>query len=108
MARRFRATIASASKDQLRHAQMIYQMADTAVNPRQRIREIIGRPLSFYLGMKAEQLENRIRELLDRSSSSSPISSSTVSPPSSRADRSSASVSRVHWLRSRSSSSVTR
>jgi peptide/nickel transport system ATP-binding protein len=52
------------SKDQLRHAQMIYQMADTAVNPRQRIREIIGRPLTFYLGMKGEQLENRIRELL--------------------------------------------
>jgi peptide/nickel transport system ATP-binding protein len=52
------------SKDQLRHAQMIYQMADTAVNPRQRIRDIIGRPLSFYLGMKGEQLENRIRELL--------------------------------------------
>ena len=52
------------SRDQLRHAQMIYQMADTAVNPRQRIREIIGRPLSFYLGMKGEQLENRIRELL--------------------------------------------
>jgi peptide/nickel transport system ATP-binding protein len=52
------------AKDQLRHAQMIYQMADTAVNPRHRIREIIGRPLSFYLGMKAEKLENRIRELL--------------------------------------------
>jgi peptide/nickel transport system ATP-binding protein len=52
------------SRDQLRHAQMIYQMADTAVNPRQRIRDIIGRPLSFYLDMKGEQLENRIRELL--------------------------------------------
>jgi peptide/nickel transport system ATP-binding protein len=52
------------TKDQLRHAQMIYQMADTAVNPRHRIREIIGRPLSFYLGLKGEQLENRTRELL--------------------------------------------
>ena len=52
------------SKNQLRHAQMIYQMADTAVNPRHRIREIIGRPLAFYLDMKGEQLENRIRELL--------------------------------------------
>ena len=51
-------------KGQLRHAQMIYQMADTAVNPRHRIREIIGRPLSFYLGLKGDQLENRIRELL--------------------------------------------
>jgi peptide/nickel transport system ATP-binding protein len=52
------------TKDQLRHAQMIYQMADTAVNPRHRIRQIIGRPLSFYLGMSGKQLEDRIRELL--------------------------------------------
>jgi peptide/nickel transport system ATP-binding protein len=53
------------AKEQLRHAQMIYQMADTAVNPRHRIREIIGRPLSFYLGMKGAKLEKRICELLD-------------------------------------------
>jgi peptide/nickel transport system ATP-binding protein len=53
------------SKDQLRRAQMIYQTADTAVNPRHCVRDIIGRPLSFYLGMKGQPLENRIRELLD-------------------------------------------
>ncbi len=52
------------SKDQLRHAQMIYQMADTAVNPRHRIRDIIGRPVSFYLGYRGRRLEERIRELL--------------------------------------------
>lgn len=52
------------NKDQLRHIQMIYQMADTALNPRQRIRNIIGRPLSFYLGLSGKQKENRIRELL--------------------------------------------
>jgi ABC-type oligopeptide transport system ATPase subunit len=32
------------TKDQLRQAQMIYQMADTALNPKVRIGEIIGRP----------------------------------------------------------------
>jgi peptide/nickel transport system ATP-binding protein len=53
------------TKDQLRQVQMIYQMADTALNPRQRIRDIIGRPLSFYLGMKGAKKEARIRELLD-------------------------------------------
>lgn len=53
------------SKDQLRQAQMIYQMADTAINPKQRIRDIIGRPLSFYLDMKGRAKEERIRELLD-------------------------------------------
>ncbi|WP_425406274.1 ABC transporter ATP-binding protein [Hwanghaeella sp.] len=52
------------SKDELRQVQMIYQMADTALNPRQRIREIIGRPLSFYLGMSGKQREDRTRELL--------------------------------------------
>ncbi|MDJ0685529.1 MAG: ABC transporter ATP-binding protein [Alphaproteobacteria bacterium] len=52
-------------KSQLRKAQMIYQMADTALNPRQKIREIIGRPLSFYLGMSGKQREDRTRELLN-------------------------------------------
>jgi peptide/nickel transport system ATP-binding protein len=52
------------SKDELRQVQMIYQMADTALNPRQRIREVIGRPLSFYLGMTGKQREDRTRELL--------------------------------------------
>lgn len=53
------------TKDQLRHAQMIYQMPDTAVNPRQRIRDIIGRPLHFYLGLRGKELEERIRNLLE-------------------------------------------
>ena len=53
------------TKDQLRQAQMIYQMADTAINPRHRIRDIIGRPLGFYLGLDGKAREERIRELLD-------------------------------------------
>ena len=53
------------SKEQLRHAQMIYQMADTAVNPKHRIRDIIGRPLRFYLGLSGRELEDKIKELLD-------------------------------------------
>ncbi|MBO6559325.1 MAG: ABC transporter ATP-binding protein [Nisaea sp.] len=51
-------------KDQLRRMQMIYQMPDTALNPRQRIRDVIGRPVSFYLGLTGKQLEDRVRELL--------------------------------------------
>ncbi|MGI9333202.1 MAG: ABC transporter ATP-binding protein [Gammaproteobacteria bacterium] len=53
------------NKDQLRQAQMIYQMADTALNPRQRIRDTIGRPLEFYLGVKGKEKTERIRALLD-------------------------------------------
>ena len=53
------------SKDQLRQIQMIYQMPDTALNPRQRVRDVVGRPLSFYLGLSGARKETRIRELLD-------------------------------------------
>ncbi|MEM6943222.1 MAG: ATP-binding cassette domain-containing protein, partial [Pseudomonadota bacterium] len=53
------------TKDQLRQAQMIYQMADTALNPKSRIRDIIGRPAQFYGGVSGKALEQRIRELLD-------------------------------------------
>ncbi len=52
------------SRDQLRQAQMIYQMADTALNPKLRIREVIGRPAQMYLGLRGKRLEDRIRELL--------------------------------------------
>lgn len=53
------------NKEQLRHVQMIYQMADTAVNPRQKIRDIVGRPLQFYLGMEGDDKERRLRELME-------------------------------------------
>ncbi|EAV43504.1 ABC transporter related protein [Stappia aggregata IAM 12614] len=53
------------SKDQLRQAQMIYQMADTALNPKIRISEIIGRPAQFYGGLHGAKLKNRVDELLD-------------------------------------------
>ena len=53
------------NKNQLRQAQMIYQMADTALNPKQRIREIVGRPVEFYMGLKGKQKTERIRALLD-------------------------------------------
>jgi peptide/nickel transport system ATP-binding protein len=45
--------------------QMIYQMPDTALNPRQKVRKIIGRPLAFYFGMQGKERENRVLELLD-------------------------------------------
>jgi peptide/nickel transport system ATP-binding protein len=53
------------SKDQLRQAQMIYQMADTALNPKLRISEIVGRPALFYGGLRGAKLKARVDELLD-------------------------------------------
>lgn len=52
------------SKEQLRRIQMIYQMPDTSMNPRQKVKEIIGRPLEFYYGIKGEEQEKRVKELL--------------------------------------------
>jgi len=52
------------TRDQLRHAQMIYQMADTALNPKLTLRSIIGRPAQMYLGLRGRALTERIRELL--------------------------------------------
>ncbi|GFE64514.1 ABC transporter ATP-binding protein [Litoreibacter roseus] len=51
-------------KMQLRQVQMIYQMADTALNPRKTIGEIIGRPVQFYMGLSGTELRRRIEDLL--------------------------------------------
>jgi len=54
------------TKDHLRELQMIYQMPDTAMNPRQTVAEIIGRPLTFYYGMRGEARLKRVTELLEQ------------------------------------------
>lgn len=54
------------TKDQLRQAQMIYQMADTALNPKKTIGEIIGRPAAFYGGLSGADLKKRVDQLLDQ------------------------------------------
>ena len=53
-------------REDLRRLQMIYQMPDTALNPRQKIRKIIGRPLNFYFGYNRRQQEKRILALLEQ------------------------------------------
>jgi len=52
------------TKDQLRQVQMIYQMADTALNPRMSIGEIIARPVQFYLGLTGKSKRERVDALL--------------------------------------------
>ena len=53
------------SRDQLQKVQFVYQMADTALNPKQRIGDILARPLEFYHGMRGEQKRKRVAELLE-------------------------------------------
>ncbi|EPX76836.1 ABC transporter ATP-binding protein [Litoreibacter arenae] len=52
--------------DDLRDIQMIYQMADTAMNPRQTIGTIIGRPIQFYFGVTGKALQDRIAVMLEK------------------------------------------
>ena len=53
------------SRDQLRRIQFVYQMADTALNPRHTIERIVGRPLEFYHSMRGEKRRKRLIELLE-------------------------------------------
>ena len=59
------AALANRDRDTLRRIQMIYQSADTALNPRQKVRDIIGRPLEFYLGLKGADRDRKVVELLE-------------------------------------------
>ncbi|MDE0242727.1 MAG: ABC transporter ATP-binding protein [bacterium] len=54
------------SKEMLRRLQMIYQMPDVALNPRQKVQEILGRPLAFYFSMRGSEKQNRVSELLEQ------------------------------------------
>jgi peptide/nickel transport system ATP-binding protein len=59
------AALKDRSKEQLQKIQMIYQMADTAMNPRQTVEDIIGRPLEFYLGLTGKAREEKVIKLLE-------------------------------------------
>jgi peptide/nickel transport system ATP-binding protein len=56
--------LARRPKDLLRRIQLIFQTPDVAVNPKQRVADIVGRPLSFYFRLKGKALDARVDELL--------------------------------------------
>jgi len=53
------------SQDQLRDLQIVFQHADTALNPAKSIEDILGRPLAFYHGLRGKARDARIDALLD-------------------------------------------
>lgn len=57
--------LSNRNQDHLRRVQMVFQMADTALNPRLSIEQILARPLVYFHGLGGQQLEKRIVELLD-------------------------------------------
>ena len=53
------------SREELKRIQFVFQMADVALNPRQTIGKILGRPLKFYHDMNPAQCKERVGELLE-------------------------------------------
>jgi peptide/nickel transport system ATP-binding protein len=58
-------TLNRRSREELRRVQIVFQSADTALNPSHTVERILARPLQFYKGLKGERLRRRIDELLD-------------------------------------------
>jgi len=56
---------AQRTPEQLRQIQIVFQMADTALNPAHSIGRILARPLAFYRGLGRGQQQRRVLELLD-------------------------------------------
>ncbi len=52
------------SKELKRTIQLVYQIPDVAINPRQTLREIIGRPVEFYFGVGRAEANARAEELM--------------------------------------------
>ena len=53
------------TRDQLRDLQIVFQSADTALNPMKTIAELLGRPLAFYHGLRGAARQKRVAALLD-------------------------------------------
>ena len=64
-ARPCRRTLGGRSRDQLRRIQIVFQNADTALNPARTVAQIIARPLAFYHGQGDRQRRQRLHRLLD-------------------------------------------
>ena len=63
-ARSLNRTLKNRSGEELQKIQFVYQMADTALNPRQIISDIIGRPVEFYRGLKGSDRREEVARLL--------------------------------------------
>jgi peptide/nickel transport system ATP-binding protein len=48
-----------------REIQLVFQNPDASLNPRQRVAQIVGRPLELFFGLRGEARRGRVRELLE-------------------------------------------
>jgi len=58
------ARIEDRPRETRRRMQYIHQLPDLALNPRQKVREAIGRPLAFFGGVTGAEAEDRLRQLM--------------------------------------------
>ena len=59
------ALVAQRTREELRRIQIVFQMADTALNPAHTVGDILARPLQLYRGLKSDAQQRRILQLLD-------------------------------------------
>jgi peptide/nickel transport system ATP-binding protein len=52
------------SREESRRIQLVFQLPDVALNPRHTVEAIIGRPATFYFGLRGAALRARVAELL--------------------------------------------
>ena len=52
------------SKELKRTIQLVYQIPDVAINPRQSVLDIVGRPVEFYFGVGRAEVLARAKELM--------------------------------------------
>jgi peptide/nickel transport system ATP-binding protein len=57
-------TLKGRTREQFRRIQIVFQNADTALNPAHSVDRVLGRPLAFYHGLRGEARQARIAELL--------------------------------------------
>jgi len=58
-------TLAQRDRETLRRVQIVFQHADTALNPAHTVAKILERPLAFFHDMDASACRRRVAELLD-------------------------------------------
>jgi len=59
-------SVSKRSRNELRDIQFAFQMADVALNPRQKIGKILGRPMQFYRNVSNKEMEYEVERLLTR------------------------------------------
>jgi peptide/nickel transport system ATP-binding protein len=58
-------TLKGRTREQFRRIQIVFQNADTALNPAHTVGRVLGRPLQFYHGLRGPAQTARVAELLE-------------------------------------------